>query len=465
MNPRTRLSRTRILPTLLTALLLTLAAWPIAAQQPPAAAPQKPAVDTSKIKLGPSCITAECHGDMKKPEFLHGPVNLGQCAPCHIAEGDMHVFKPVDKNPDTTCLICHEKEKPMAVVHKPYASDCLLCHNPHGGDNRQFVTGGTGADGCLRCHDDPRKDLKFLHGPLAMGECLVCHTPHQSEYKGLLVDQEAALCKSCHVDVENERKGAVSVHPPAENNCAGCHHPHGGNIKYFLTAEKEALCQTCHADFLAKIKKYKNQHKPMTEGKACANCHAPHASNQEGLLAANNMELCLSCHDKSIQADDRTISNVAEQIKDSKYLHGPIREKNCIACHQAHGSDFPNILEKAFPADFYAPFTEQAYDLCFACHDRQIVEHAESTVTGFRNGNENLHYKHVNREKGRSCRACHAEHASNQPKHIRSSVPFGRWVMEVKYTMTPSGGGCTTGCHLPYKYDRDNPVKNETVEQ
>ena len=82
----------------------------------------------------------------------------------------------------------------------------------------------------------------------------------------------------------------------------------------------------------------------------------------------------------------------------------------------------------------------------------------------FRNGERNLHFLHVNREKGRSCRACHDEHASNQPKHIRESVPFGRWTMHTQYTKTETGGGCTTGCHRPYSYDRDNPKTNKTPE-
>jgi predicted CXXCH cytochrome family protein len=154
------------------------------------------------------------------------------------------------------------------------------------------------------------------------------------------------------------------------------------------------------------------------------------------------------------------VPNIEAQLANAKFLHGPLREKNCIACHQAHGSNNPKILDKAFPATFYEPYKAEAYDLCFACHDKKIVLNEKSTDTGFRNGDINLHFLHVNREKGRTCRACHDEHASNQPKHIREEVPFGRWTMKVQYNETPTGGGCTTGCHVPYKYDRMNPVTN-----
>jgi predicted CXXCH cytochrome family protein len=419
--------------------------------------------DTSQIQLGPSCITTDCHADLKQAPFLHGPVNLGQCRPCHEPRGNRHVFAPMPAARGELCLMCHQSEAPMKFQHAPYAADCLLCHEPHGSDNRQFVQGGAGADGCLRCHDDPRVGMDFLHGPVAMGECLVCHTAHQSDYKAQLVDAPAALCQSCHIDVQQAMEGAVSIHEPVKTDCSGCHDAHGGKIQFFLTAEKEQLCNQCHGEFLKETEKFKFTHQPMTEGKGCANCHNAHVSNQEKLLAGNNMELCLSCHDQPIKQDGTTLPSIAAQIQDSKFLHGPLRQENCIACHQAHGSDHPNILEKAFPENFYAPFEETAYSLCFECHDRQIVEHETGTLTEFRNGEVNLHFLHVNREKGRSCRACHHEHASNQPKHVRENVPFGRWVMELEYAKTPAGGGCTTGCHLPFKYDRDAPVDNKTV--
>ena len=420
-------------------------------------------VDPSQIQLGPTCITSECHADLRESEFLHGPVNLGQCAPCHEPINNRHVFQPMPALMSESCYTCHEQVAPQAHVHQPFGADCTLCHDPHGADNRLFVLGGTGAEGCNRCHDDVRSGLSQLHGPVALGECLVCHTAHQSDHAGLLAEPPAQLCQSCHVDVAGEMAGAVSVHEPLNDNCSGCHQAHGGNNDYFLVAQSTDLCNTCHADFVEQSQSFAFPHMPMTEGKGCTSCHTAHTSSQEALLKEGNMQLCLSCHNQPIQTATRTLSNIAQQVEQAEFLHGPLRQDNCIACHQAHGSDHPNILQKAFPADFYAPFKEEAYDMCFECHDRMIVENESSEITDFRNGDQNLHYLHVNREKGRSCRACHHEHASNQPKHVRSSVPFGRWVMDVKYDRTETGGGCTTGCHLPYKYDRVSAVDNATV--
>ena len=117
-------------------------------------------------------------------------------------------------------------------------------------------------------------------------------------------------------------------------------------------------------------------------------------------------------------------------------------------------------IAAATPAVAKEPIHRLVEQHCFDCHDERLVLDAISTETGFRNGKENLHYFHVNREKGRTCRACHQEHGSNQPKHIRSVVPFGRWEMKLDYTITETGGGCSTGCHVPKKYDRVTPVDN-----
>ena len=81
-------------------------------------------------------------------------------------------------------------------------------------------------------------------------------------------------------------------------------------------------------------------------------------------------------------------------------------------------------------------------------------------VTGFRNGEENLHFKHVNKiDKGRTCRACHDFHASPNPKHIKTQTKFGNWEFKLNYQKTETGGSCWPGCHVQRKYDR--AVKQE----
>jgi hypothetical protein len=93
--------------------------------------------------------------------------------------------------------------------------------------------------------------------------------------------------------------------------------------------------------------------------------------------------------------------------------------------------------------------------LCFQCHATELVtEERTTTRTGFRDGDRNLHHLHVNRDKGRSCRACHEVHATNVPFHMRESVPFGQWELPVPYERRPGGGACGASCHRAEDYDR-----------
>ena len=112
-------------------------------------------------------------------------------------------------------------------------------------------------------------------------------------------------------------------------------------------------------------------------------------------------------------------------------------------------------MAKPYPEAFYQPFAHEKYDLCFTCHDKQLVlTEKTANLTAFRNGDRNLHFVHVNREKGRNCRSCHQTHASSNELHVRDSVPFGKWEMPIQFAKTENGGSCAPGCHKPYAYDR-----------
>ena len=174
------------------------------------------------------------------------------------------------------------------------------------------------------------------------------------------------------------------------------------------------------------------------------------------------MTLCMSCHDKPVGVSkDEIMPGLTEEIKNKKYLHGPVAQKDCKGCHNTHGSDHFRLLAKEYPPQFYAPFSISSYDLCFSCHPQSLVLTKQtSDLTDFRNGDLNLHCVHVNKaRRGRTCRSCHATHASDLPKHIRASVPYGMWDLPINFEKTGTGGGCKPGCHLPYDYDRMSPVE------
>lgn len=202
------------------------------------------------------------------------------------------------------------------------------------------------------------------------------------------------------------------------------------------------LCYGCHDEFdHAEV-----PHPPVAEGK-CASCHDPHASDHPRLFVLPGTELCFSCH-----------TEMGQYVSEQDFLHGPVKQGDCNACHDPHGSENSRILRKYFPEEFYSPYKTENYALCFECHNKTIALDPKTTkLTDFRDGDRNLHFVHVNKDpKGRSCRSCHQVHATNQPKHIRKSVPFGsmNWELPVNYTKLEDGGRCEVGCHAPKEYHR-----------
>jgi predicted CXXCH cytochrome family protein len=143
--------------------------------------------------------------------------------------------------------------------------------------------------------------------------------------------------------------------------------------------------------------------------------------------------------------------------RNAAVVHEPVKE-GCASCHEPHGGARARLLGDTFPAGAYAAYTDTEYGLCFTCHDRELASAATTTTaTAFRDGPRNLHFVHVNKEKGRSCGLCHDAHASARPALMAESVPFGQWKLPVRFAKTTSGGSCAAGCHRPYSYDREDP--------
>ncbi|MHC4259770.1 MAG: cytochrome c3 family protein [Planctomycetota bacterium] len=414
--------------------------------------------------LQETCVTEECHADYGKKAHVHAPVGLGDCRSCH---------KPMDPNQHTwqlvrqgneLCEYCHLEQTAKENIHEPLKTgDCMQCHDPHSSDAELLISAKTIADLCQNCHETT-KGLSFLHGPVAVGQCTVCHESHSTDHDNLLAVEPNELCFSCHTVTKSELEKFEFVHEPARNRCVGCHDAHGANNAMMVKAEAPELCYPCHEDIekMAEAAEYK--HSIVNKQGACLNCHTPHASTIQNCLKEDPMALCISCHDKPIGVTkDVILPPFTAEMKDKKFLHGPLRQKDCKGCHISHGGEHFRLLAKEYPPQFYAPFAKENYELCFSCHQETIVltKHTNE-LTDFRNGDLNLHYLHVNKpRRGRTCRSCHATHASNLPKHIRKSVPYGMWDLPIQFEKTETGGSCKPGCHLPFAYDRESPASYE----
>ena len=407
------------------------------------------------VTAADNCITAECHTAFKQIKNLHFPAQ-DSCLRCHETKVDIKLHRFTLADQTETCFECHDENRKRKYVHDAIAaSACVACHNPHGGNNKAYLKAPRIDTICFDCHDKAAMNKKEQHTPLRTGDCTACHRAHSSDFPKLLTAKKEGFCIGCHKDKDFSR-GNLKVHSCLPQGCGGCHDPHSTDYRFQLSAAPGDMCGKCHEDVISRAKKVKVPHPTLDQDKKCLNCHDAHASPYENNLRMKETDLCLDCH-KTPLSDTvgRRGYNINTVMKNNPLKHGPLADGPCSACHDPHGSDFFRILVGGYPPEFYREFSVESYDLCFQCHDRDLVTAKETeTATNFRDGSRNLHYLHVDMKKGRTCRACHEVHAGSQEKLIREQAPFGKWEIPMNFQKTPAGGSCKPGCHVPYTYDR-----------
>lgn len=425
--------------------------------------------DKSPKQEGGNCISSTCHPTLGRETFVHMPVQERECGICHGASPEHRVnpnkyaFGKIKVISDV-CFECHLRFQTGKFTHSPVRSgECLACHDPHGSPYK-FLLIAQGGALCFSCHDEGIVSERYVHGPADAGGCLACHEPHSSKHMKNLRAASPNLCFTCHPEREREFREAKVVHKPAMEDCTNCHNPHSAAKQYMLAYDPPTLCFQCHKRKEEWVNNVNVKHGALVTGKSCLNCHEPHASNIAKRLSMAPLDLCLTCHDRRVKTyDGKLLTDMKKLLAENSEHHGPIKRKDCAGCHNPHGSNEFRILKEDYPSSFYMPFDIENYNLCFKCHLNTIVQDPETTkLTDFRNGETNLHYKHVNKpDKGRTCRACHETHASNNPKHIREKVPFGNWEFPLNFVKRETGGSCAPACHKEKKYDRIKKINNE----
>lgn len=267
---------------------------------------------------------------------------------------------------------------------------------------------------------------------------------------------ENPKCTECHSDLI----GKKILHTPANEGCNDCHqvnisdHTQKGINGLHLTEKVPELCYTCHDGSKKIIDTSQVVHQALKEKKLCLNCHSPHSSDTKKLLIADKKEVCLGCHNRDTDENGIRRVNILKLLKTSKVIH-PAIAGGCTVCHKPHASSENFLLISAYPKEQYVVGKSDSYAICWECHDVDLFGSEKTTTsTGFRNGERNLHFVHVNREKGRSCSMCHNVHATNNLHLVADKVPFGKWTMQMNYLPADSGGSCAPGCHQLRKYTR-----------
>lgn len=295
------------------------------------------------------------------------------------------------------------------------------------------------------------------HAPFSAGECALCHAGADPTRPGPVKAKGSAACLGCHAEFDAVLK-RPQVHFPAKDDCTACHNPHNAKFRKLLLADTGPLCATCHADVARNGAAATVKHTALTTGAQCASCHEPHGSAVPKLLVRPTLDLCVDCHatDTMVGAGGRRLQNIKAWLDSNKNWHGPVAMKDCSSCHAPHGADHFRLLTDDYPPDFYARYDARSYALCFTCHQETAFSTARTTtLTAFRDGDVNLHYVHLQQGgRGRTCRACHEVHASQQPHHLRESVPYGTsgWMLRINYRKRADGGSCDKTCHTERTY-------------
>ena len=155
-------------------------------------------------------------------------------------------------------------------------------------------------------------------------------------------------CVKCHGNlVEHE-----VMHMAAEDACDNCHESTGEphpqeGIKGFTLMDR--MPDLCFYCHEEPITQ-KFGHLPV-ENRDCLACHDAHGSSESALLRFPGKELCLSCHNRTYETDTSETVNIRRLTLGKGMVHSAITEGGCVICHQPHGSDFRALLIEQYPAE------------------------------------------------------------------------------------------------------------------
>lgn len=414
------------------------------------------------------CTAAGCHNSLIGKKHVHLPVSE-DCSTCHEANENKHPTSEGNEFSLTAdipelCYMCHEEPSGEGTIHAPVeAGECTTCHSPHSSDNPFLLPGKTIGEICSTCHNLKIEKPKSVHLPVQEQNCQYCHNPHQSVHSSLLKKDIPQLCFLCH-DKQKSEMTMNNIHPPFEE-CSNCHEAHQSTQRKLLRANVPDLCFTCHSDLQENMPDSSLVHAPFISGKSCVSCHSPHASTAETLTLSEQPQICLQCHGRQISLKDRKIANIKEKLGKRNTVHEAINSGGCTSCHNPHYSENRSLLIDSFPAGKYSSDYKSAYNLCFSCHDSEMLARADvDGETNFRLGKLNLHFLHVSRQKSRSCSNCHDPHGTKNKHLIAEKVQFGQWQMSLNYKVFKGGGSCRPGCHGEKKYGVGKLVTSAEIE-
>lgn len=416
----------------------------------------------------------------------------GSCGHCHVEGVEAARFPNAlwRENDNELCFTCHRDDDvagvyprrevyetsshgidPRAAWPGPFppartevgaGGKCLNCHNPHGSKDRYGVTPSQlvarEEELCLACHDgDPSardigREIRKPYGHPALryvdkhradeggdparfsavggsrhAECSDCHNAHAAAGDALPPVPPAASNRNARVSRVRVANGAAGTIPLYDFRFA--------NDTSVPVLEYE-ICFKCHSSWtqqppgeqdLARLLNTSNPSFHPVEGPGKNPGIAPGAF-AGGKNAASTIH-CSECHGS-----------------DDAELKGP------------HGSQFPNILKRAYEArsDFRVTTPDE---LCFLCHSFETYANPAGALPAQQASRfnppaaPNGHAFHVG-QRNVPCYACHDSHGSAQ---FPALIVTRRVPGLTAFAASAAGGACTPTCHTARSYAVNYP--------
>jgi hypothetical protein len=316
-------------------------------------------------------------------------------------------------------------------------NECSTCHY------KANLKSGGGAIGCLTCHGETQRRIGNAKMPAG-----------SVSQQGNLVNIEAEFFKTYrHPTLDDmgrhrahETLPEIDPKAPRHADCVDCHHPHqvrkdnrfagivvnrNGNVQSIAPKEYE-VCYLCHAESANLPGRYTNKRNEFS-----LNNHSYHPVEGEGR--------------------NSTVVSLIRPYREKKVNQNDISIISCSDCHGnddvagpkgVHGSRYQYILVENFFAGDNVTESQQAYALCYRCHNRTSILGNES----FR-----FHAQHIvgtsTGQQGTSCYTCHNSHGSVENKYLIKfntavvSPSSSGYLKFVEKGSAKFSGECYLSCH------------------
>jgi predicted CXXCH cytochrome family protein len=427
------------------------------------------------------------HGSPAKGVLRLPAFPRGGCNHCHMqgAAAGKHPKGLWRQNDNELCFTCHRVE----VFSGVYPGREIYESSDHSRDPRAAWPG---------MFPPARREIG------AGGKCLNCHNPHgRKDRSGLipsqLIAREEDLCLACHDGDPSARDIAREIRKPYAHPARRYIGKHaadegGDPSRYSYTGgNRHAECSDCHNAHaasgdplppvapLASARNARVGRVRVTNGAAGMIPLYEYRPANDVSSPLLEYEICFKCHSSWTRQPPSerdmarlfNLNNASYHPVEGQGKNPGIRPDafaggknafNTIYCGDCHGSDdsalkgphgsqFPNLLRRAYEARSASRITRRE-ELCFLCHNFDTYASPLSSSFAQQASRFNPpasvkgHAFHVG-QRNVPCYACHDSHGSPQ---FPALIVMGRNPGILSFTASGTGGTCTPTCHPARSY-------------